>query len=74
MESQRKAILRKLEDDLSKASTAAGEYDEIYRGTHKIIEQLKDGKKNSYDLHHTFVYRNKVEECLYLYWITLSAS
>ena len=46
MESQRKAILHRLEDDLNKALMAAEEYDEAYKGTHKITEQLKDGKRN----------------------------
>jgi hypothetical protein len=43
VEEERKAILRKLEDDLNKASKTSEEYDDGYKGTHKIIEQLKDG-------------------------------
>jgi hypothetical protein len=43
VEEERKAILRKLEDDLNKASKTSEEYDDAYKGTHKIIEQLKDG-------------------------------
>ena len=44
VESQRKAILRNLEDDLHNASVATEEYDEIHKGMNKIIEQLKNGK------------------------------
>lgn len=44
VEEERKAILRKLEDDLNKASKSCVEYDITYKGTHKIIEQLKDGQ------------------------------
>ena len=43
VEEERKAILRRLEDDLNKASKTCEEYDDGYKGTHKIIEQLKDG-------------------------------
>ena len=43
MEEDRKAILRKLEDDLNQASKTSEEYDDAYKGTYKIIEQLKDG-------------------------------
>ena len=47
VEEERKNILRKLEDELHKASKTGEDYDRSYKGMHKIVEQLKEGEKHS---------------------------
>lgn len=44
MASQRKALLKGLEDNLSSSTEQADQYDTQFKQSKKIIEQLKSGK------------------------------
>lgn len=44
MVSQRKALLKGLEDNLSSSTEQADQYDTQFKQSKKIIEQLKSGK------------------------------
>lgn len=44
MASQRKALLKDLEDSLSSATEQADQYDAQYKQSKKILEQLKSGQ------------------------------
>ena len=44
MASQRKALLKGLEDNLSSSTEQADQYDTQFKQSKKIVEQLKSGK------------------------------
>ncbi len=46
MASQRKALLKDLEDNLSSSTEQADQYDTQYKQSKKILEQLKSGEYN----------------------------
>lgn len=49
MASQRKALLKDLEDNLSSSTEQAEQYDTQYKQSKKILEQLKSGEYKSTD-------------------------
>ncbi|XP_013397891.1 coiled-coil domain-containing protein 63-like [Lingula anatina] len=49
MEKQRKIILKQLEERQAAASKSADEYDEKYKGTSKILDQLKAGVESLFN-------------------------
>ena len=48
MASQRKALLKDLEDNLSSSTEQADQYDTQYKQSKKILEQLKSGQYKIY--------------------------
>lgn len=46
MASQRKALLKNLEDSLSSSTEQADQYDTLFKQSKKILEQLKSGEIN----------------------------
>ena len=57
MASQRKALLKDLEDNLSSSTEQADQYDTQYKQSKKILEQLKSGEY-SYQLSHFSCLKN----------------
>ena len=61
MESQRKAILKNLEDKLNAASEESEQYDNQSKQTKKILEQLKQG-----ECHPLLVVHYQIKSCTYV--------
>ena len=61
MESQRKAILKNLEDKLNAASEESEQYDNQSKQTKKILEQLKQG-----ECHTLLVVHYQIKSCTYV--------